>query len=140
MTFNIFLVRHGSYNSKNIDPNEGLSDLGKEEVLRLKDFFKQENIVFDKALCSTKTRALDTGKILCGDCKLEQLSDLSPSSSVDKAYDCIPRENNVLVVTHLPLLNGLSERFGELVSFEPSTMAHFTENGLERIIFSSIQD
>ncbi len=129
---NIFLVRHGKYNPSHIDRSEGLSEEGRRDILLLHDYFNKEKISFDDSFCSPKTRAVQTAEILCQNSK--KTNDLSPSSSAKKAYDIIPKEGNILVVTHLPILEDLSEMLGERVSFEMGTLAQFTEEGLKRVI------
>ena len=50
---------HGSSDS-------ALTQLGIKQVETLRDYFEKNNIVFDKAYCSTQERASDTLEIING--------------------------------------------------------------------------
>ena len=132
---NIFLVRHGKYQTDLQGKPSGLSREGQEEVTFLRKYLDAHHVVFDKAFSSTKKRALETAEILCD--HFQKSDFLTPNADVDTAFEIIPKEGNILVVSHLPLLEKLSERLGELVSFEPATIAIFSDKGLVKMVTPS---
>lgn len=132
---NIFLVRHGKYQPNPTGENEGLTEEGKREVALLRDYFAQNEIVFDKVLTSPKTRTIETASIL--NSEFEKHDFLTPNADPDTAFEMIPKKGNILVVSHLPLLEKLSEKFGERISFEPASMAQFSEEGLIKVLSPS---
>lgn len=68
---NLYLIRHGQ-SEVNARPDEigqspfvNLTELGKNQALKLKQRLKEDNIYFDQVYSSPYTRALDTAKIVC---------------------------------------------------------------------------
>lgn len=134
---NIFLVRHGKYTPAHIDATEGLSEEGKREVLNLRQQLDKEGIRFDQVLTSPKKRAKETAELLRGTAPLLEIATLKPNTMPEEAYHAIPQTGNVLVVSHLPLLQSLAEKYGASISFEPATLACFTKDGLKKVIIPS---
>lgn len=71
MTINLYLVRHGQTLFNQEHRMQGSSDspltrLGVKQVETLRDYFEENDIVFDRAYCSTQERASDTLEILTG--------------------------------------------------------------------------
>ena len=71
MTINLYLVRHGQtlFNQQHRmqgSSDSALTQLGIKQVETLRDYFEKNNIVFDKAYCSTQERASDTLEIITG--------------------------------------------------------------------------
>ncbi len=126
----IYLVRHGKY-----DTVTGyLTSEGIEEIKILRKLLDNEGIIFDVVLTSPKDRAKETAKLLCGGVEPKEMFELSPSSHFLKALSVIPQGQDVLVVSHNPLLTGMADELGESVNFDPGTLAIFDENGLHKII------
>lgn len=70
---NLYLIRHGQ-SEVNARPDEigqsplvNLTELGKNQALKLKKRLAEDKIYFDQVYSSPYVRALDTAKIVCGD-------------------------------------------------------------------------
>lgn len=70
---NLYLIRHGQ-SEVNARPDEigqsplvNLTELGKNQALKLKKRLAEDNIYFDQVYSSPYIRAIDTAKIVCGD-------------------------------------------------------------------------
>lgn len=67
--FNLYLIRHGESIINALPdrigqfPDTPLSNLGKEQSKKLKQRFKQENVLFDIAYTSSYDRAIETSKL-----------------------------------------------------------------------------
>ena len=72
----LFLVQHGKSLSKEIDPDQGLSKEGINEVERIASVAKDYSITVSKINYSTKTRARQTAEIFA--------STLKPSGGIHK--------------------------------------------------------
>ncbi|MFQ6674829.1 MAG: histidine phosphatase family protein, partial [Fidelibacterota bacterium] len=60
----LYLVQHGESLSKDVDPERGLTDRGKEEVTRVAAVLVKGNIRVEKILHSGKKRAQETALLL----------------------------------------------------------------------------
>lgn len=108
----IILVRHGAYLPKNIDPKEGLSEDGKQEVEALLKKLKEKNITFQYVFSSPKTRALQTAKRLAKNITINTLDLLKPSTNPKLLFDYLQTiDEDTLFVSHNPLLSNLSSYF-----------------------------
>lgn len=82
----IYLVRHGQtyfnfYHKVQGRCDSPLTDLGIRQVEATRDYFKQEQIAFDKAFSSTQERASDTLEIVTDhEMEYERLKDLREKS------------------------------------------------------------
>lgn len=132
---NIILVRHGKYKTDDKDEDAGLDDEGIEEIKMLREHLDDDKIAFDVVITSPKIRTRQTAEILCDCCN--DFKEISPSLPIDVIYDFIPKTGTVLFVFHNPSLTAIAEKFGEHVTFEPGTMAHFTDDGLKKIFTPS---
>ena len=107
----LFLVQHGISASKDVDPEKGLSDLGKEESSRVAMVAKGYRIPVQKIVHSGKKRAEQTAaiyhKTLAPEAPMEMISGINPLDDVRIfAAGIDPRENR-MVVGHLPFMERL---------------------------------
>ena len=136
----IFLVRHPMYNPKTVDPNEGISEEGRESVYRLKSYLDKKELKPDVVYCSTKTRAKESAEILKGDAPLVSTEMLNPLSAkepilseINKLYSnnfknsdsssCLSINGSIMLVGHLPLLRDISNFFGYDIDFDMASCA-----------------
>lgn len=110
----LFLVRHGSTVSDEIDPDRPLSELGRTEAHRTAEILAQEKRVnVDRIIHSGKTRARQTAEIIA--------ETLQPSHGIMESDGLFPNDppavwgrriqdirDNVMLVGHLPFMPSLS--------------------------------
>lgn len=107
----LFLVQHGVSAPKDIDPEKGLSDFGKEETSRIAQVAKVYKIPVGKIVHSGKKRAQQTAEILhealALEVPLEQISGINPMDDVESFATAIEAKENLMVVGHMPFLERL---------------------------------
>ena len=107
----VFLVQHGISAAKDIDPERGLTDLGKTETERIAQVAKGYGIPVEKIVHSDKKRAAQTAAILHDALSLqtpdEAIPGIHPHDDVRAFAKKMQPEANVLVVGHLPFLQRL---------------------------------
>lgn len=110
----LFLVQHGLSLSKEIDPEKGLSEKGKEDNQRIADVAKHYKIPVDRIIHSGKKRAEQTAvtfqKALSVEGGIEETAGIDPLGDVKAFAENLDVEENIMVVGHLPFL-------GKLVSY-----------------------
>ena len=65
----LFLVQHGKSLSKDIDPNQGLSEEGIAETQRIAEVARGYNVNVRSIKHSVKTRARTTAEIFADECQ-----------------------------------------------------------------------
>lgn len=107
----LFLVQHGLSLSKEIDPEKGLSEKGKEENQRIGDVAKHYAIHVDRIVHSGKKRAEQTAvafqKSLIVETEIEKVSELEPLGDVRAFVENLNAEENLMVIGHLPFMERL---------------------------------
>ena len=109
----VYLVQHGKAKSADEDPNRGLTDDGRSEVMRIAEFLNELRITVSLIQHSGKLRAEETAhlfeeSIRCtsGPCKVEGLD---PSDEPSMAANFLKvYTDDVLIVGHLPHLERLT--------------------------------
>lgn len=127
---------------KNIDPEEGLTAEGADDIRRLAQQLNQQGISFQKILHSPKTRAKQTAGIMQQEmapgASLSEYNDIKPTSDPHIFLaEMEDWQDDTLVVSHLPfvptLLGLLPGQLGttEAVEFYPGTVVCVSrlENG-----------
>lgn len=122
----IYLIRHGHYNPSYIDPNEGLSALGEEQVVQMADQIDHQ---IDTILSSPKTRAHQTATILAKllNTPTITLSEaLKPSSDSALAIALLKQPRNYLIVGHLPSIRQTAQCLtaSPVGDFATATLVH----------------
>jgi phosphohistidine phosphatase len=117
----VYLVQHGKAKSAEEDPNRGLSDEGREEVIRSAHFLKERRISVALIQHSGKLRAEQTAHIFAeiircagGPCKADAMSpedDPNELTNFLRIYD-----DDILVIGHLPHLERVA---GALLANNP---------------------
>ncbi len=108
----LYLVRHGEYVPKKINPDCPLSDRGLVEVARMAALATGKEIELTKIFHSGKKRALQTAIILKEYLKplfgLDQSIGLDPNDDIFYALGLIEQADNIMIVGHLPFLEKLA--------------------------------
>lgn len=103
----LFLVRHGQALPKHVDPDEGLSKHGREEVSALAKHLVGEKI--EQTFHSGRTRTKETAEILCKALKLASAKGkpgMGPDDPVNELVKDLERMNaNTMLVGHMPFMN-----------------------------------
>jgi phosphohistidine phosphatase len=105
----IYLVRHGLANSAEVDPEKGLSDQGKAEIVHLAEAVRHLGISVKEIWHSGKARAEQTAQILAQAIKSErgvvQKDGLGPTDPVqDVAVKLKAAGEDIMLVGHLPFM------------------------------------
>jgi phosphohistidine phosphatase len=107
----LFLVQHGISESKDIDPERGLSDFGREETNRIALVAKGYKIPVQKLVHSGKKRAEQTADIfyeaLALKTPMKKISGINPMDDVPSFAATIKPEENLMVVGHMPFMERL---------------------------------
>jgi len=109
----VYLVRHGQANPSDIDPEKGLSDIGRQEIARLAESIRHLEINIHQIWHSGKTRASQTAEILSTVVNAEEelavRDGLKPNDPAEamaleiNAYSC-----DLMLVGHLPFMAKLA--------------------------------
>lgn len=107
----LFLVQHGISASKNMDPERGLSDVGREGTNRIALVAKGYKILVQKIIQSGKKRAEQTVGIFYEALDLEtpikMISGVNPMNDVRNFAASIVPQENWMVVSHMPFMERL---------------------------------
>jgi phosphohistidine phosphatase len=107
----IYLVQHGNQNPEEIDPNEGLSDKGNNDVEKVAKFLTRINVKPSKIFHSVKLRAKQTAEIFAKhlDSETQEMEGLKPMDDI--AFWIEKLEDGLMLVGHLPFM----QRFTSLL-------------------------
>lgn len=107
----LFLVQHGISAAKEVDPEKGLADEGRQETQRIAEVLKGYGVGVEKIVHSGKKRALQTAEIyhamLQLDKPMEVVEGIAPLDDVKKFAATVNTIDNCLVVGHLPFMQHL---------------------------------
>lgn len=125
----LYLMRHGIANDVSQDPEQGLSDSGKSEVLRLADMVRHKHVSFGQVQHSPKKRAQQTAEIMRQTVSPEAVICTHDNIKPNDDPAILIRELNslqdgTLVVSHLPYLPDLLHRLTKTndIVFHPATL------------------
>jgi phosphohistidine phosphatase len=110
----LYLVRHGDAVGKDINPECPLSDYGFSEINKTIDYIiKNKEIASSEIYHSGKMRARQTAEIIGNyltiTVKIKQAKGLKPMDNPENWVENInQRQNNLIIVSHLPLLGNLA--------------------------------
>lgn len=107
----LYLVQHGHSLAKEIDPNQGLSEAGREQIVQVANLASNAGITISTIYHSRKLRALQTAKLFSEYLKtdrIEEIDGLSPLDNVKTFADHFHFANRSMIVGHLPFLGRLS--------------------------------
>jgi len=106
----LFLVQHGKSLAKDVDPEKGLSEEGKNEVAAIAAQAKEYRLRVSAIRHSDKKRARETAEIFSGllgaQGKVEKMEGLAPLDDVTKLD--LKAAENLMLVGHLPFMEKLA--------------------------------
>lgn len=129
----LYWVRHGDYVKANVNPEEPLSEKGKNDILRLGNFLFKNKITFSNLYHSGKLRAKETANLLMG-CtatvkEIKILPGIKPNDAVPPIADQINQwDQDTMIVGHLPFIGKciskllMNNEDKPLIFFEPGTI------------------
>lgn len=134
----LYLMQHGSAFSKDVDPEQPLSPVGREQIIRSAQAVRRMGLSFDLVVSSPKTRALQTAGIVCELIGYPEdqilVTDLvkamtGPAETIEflRGYK---NKDAVFAAGHLP---NLAKVAGELLSPGNPPAIKFQNGGLTRI-------
>ncbi len=107
----LFLVQHGISAPKDIDPEKGLSDFGREQTNRIAQVAKGYKIPVQKIVHSGKKRAEQTAGIfheaLALKTPMKMISGIKPMDDARSFAATIELKENLMVVGHMPFMERL---------------------------------
>lgn len=108
----IYLVRHGESVSSDIDPNQPLSSVGRDQTQSVAKHLNGCQVEIDEIMHSVKARAKQTaeilGQTLAPKVALTEREGLKPMDPVEPLVNEIKSfERNVMLVGHLPFMEKL---------------------------------
>ncbi len=108
----LYLVRHGESVSSDIDPNQPLSKIGREETESVASLLEEYGIEIDEIQHSVKARAKETAKILgamlAAEVDLVEREGLKPMDPIEPILEEIKsKDHNLMLVGHLPFMEKL---------------------------------
>jgi len=108
----LYCVRHGEAETAEVNPDRPLTEQGQQEVKRVAQYLKGQDVSIAHVLHSTKLRAKQTAEIFAEVLMPEQLTEcesiLDEDANVNQLMEVIPSwTNNTLVVGHLPFMSKL---------------------------------
>jgi phosphohistidine phosphatase len=126
----LYLVQHGKSLSKDVDPEQGLSEEGKAEVARIASVAKDYQVKVGHILHSGKKRARQTAEIFAASLdlagKIEELSGLKPLDDVADIAATLDTRDNTMLVGHLPFMERLT---GHLITGAADKRVFKFQNG-----------
>ncbi len=107
----IYLVQHGKSAPKDVDPEKGLTDQGRNDTERIAQVAKSYGIKVDRIVHSGKKRAEQTAAIyhaaLAVKSPLEAISGIDPLDDVRAFAQGLDTAARLMVVGHMPFMQRL---------------------------------
>jgi len=131
----LYLLRHATPNSAEVDPERGLSQTGIAEATKLSEMLQRmTNLEVKVLLHSGKKRAQEKAEIVAKGMlpmpKIMPANNLEPNGNVEVWVErALVMEENVMLVGHLPHLGRLSacllagDEAHEVINFQTGTLA-----------------
>lgn len=129
----LYLIQHGASVEKDIDPEQPLSDKGKDDIRRLANFLSHHDILVSRLYHSGKLRAQETAELLLPSITslngIEVLTGIAPMDAIEPIVNQINTwSDDTILVGHLPFLSKCVSRLiqgnenNTTVSFERGSM------------------
>lgn len=127
----IYLVQHGMNQTKEDDPQKGLSEQGVRDVEKMGQFISKMNLQFEAVFHSDKKRGIQTanilGKHLNNALGVHETDFLGPNDDVNVWLDrLLCSDADPILVGHLPFLNRLASK---LVAQDEASQVLFFKHG-----------
>ena len=107
----LYLVQHGQFLEKEIDPNRSLSPDGRAEIIQVAHSASNAGITISTIYHSGKLRALQTAELFSEHVKtdnIEPTTGLSPLDDVEDFANHFQFAEKIMIVGHLPFLERLT--------------------------------
>jgi len=108
----LYLVQHGQSLPKDVDPDQGLSEIGVAETERIAGVAKNYHINVKLILHSVKTRARKTADILASALNptngAKEVEGLKPMDDVAAFAAALNPDHNTMLVGHLPFMDRMA--------------------------------
>ena len=108
----LFLVQHGKSLSKDVDPDQGLSEEGIAETQRIAEVAKGYSVDVKSIKHSVKTRARATAEIFATALNpaegTQEITGIKPMDEVQAIANSIQPQSNTMLVGHLPFLERMT--------------------------------
>ncbi len=109
ITMKIYCVRHGEAESAEVDPERGLTESGRLEVLREAEYLEKCGVKVAHILHSTKKRAQQTAEIFAASLASDQITEceslLNEENAVEPMLEMIETwTDDTMLVGHLPFM------------------------------------
>jgi phosphohistidine phosphatase len=108
----LYLVQHGQSLPKDVDPDQGLSEIGVAETERIAGVAKNYHINVKLILHSVKTRARKTADILASALNptngVKEAEGLKPMDDVAAFAAALNPDHNTMLVGHLPFMDRMA--------------------------------
>ena len=126
----LYLVQHGKSLPKNVDPDQGLSDQGIAETMRIAETAANYGVTVAHIKHSGKTRALKTAEIFASALNpalgVEEVGGLKPMDDVKTFAGSLDPDSNTMLVGHLPFMERMT---AYLVTASPDNKVFKFQNG-----------
>jgi len=104
----LLLVQHGKSLSKEVDPEQGLSDDGRSETEEIASAAEARGIRIDRIVQSGKKRAAQTAEIFASKLRpaggVQMMNGLNPLDNVASFAKKINASENLMLIGHLPFM------------------------------------
>ncbi len=138
----LFLVRHGSALSPDIDPERGLSKKGISEVECIAAAASRSGAQVSLIQHSTKKRARQTAEILASELNpadgVEESVGLNPNDDVHQVARDLKGADNLMLVGHLPFMARLASYL--ITGSQDTPVVEFQTGGIVCIEHQSYTD
>jgi len=108
----LYLVQHGQSLPKDVDPDQGLSEIGVAETERIAGVAKNYHINVKLIMHSVKTRARKTADILASALNptngVKEVEGLKPMDDVAAFAAALNPDHNTMLVGHLPFMERMA--------------------------------
>ena len=108
----LYLAQHGQSLPKDVDPDQGLSELGVAETERIAGVAKNYHINVKLIMHSVKTRARKTADIFASTLNpsggVKEVEGLKPMDDVAAFAASIDPDTNTMLVGHLPFMERMT--------------------------------
>ena len=108
----LFLVQHGRSLSKDVDPDQGLTEAGVAETQRIAEVARGYHINVKCIKHSIKTRAHKTAEIFTSALNpqegIQEVTGIKPMDDVSAVAENINTQDDVMLVGHLPFMERIT--------------------------------
>ncbi len=128
----LYLVQHGKALPKERDPDQRLSEEGKEEVRRIAEAARKYEVDVGRIEHSTKVRARETAEILSAALKpsggMKEREGIKPMDDVTAVAGGLNSGENLMLVGHLPFMERLTAYL--VTGSQDETVVKFQNGGI----------